>query len=226
MSQSQSVAERGRPQTRDQGGHREQVSHSRTRWDLSSTQRPKRRRGIMSEDPMEDLMNFVPSGQKRDLLHMVSCFYASQVGPLNTCQWYSNQDQFIKAVEEWKSEWQNIKELDPLQYMRYVDRCFTDSMGCSLKGLGLLMRWIRPWSYYHWKVAELQQLHLCPHLQGVLVPQGPMEHPSMLQQQQMSNRRGATVPSTTRNSGARGPMTSEGSSKQSWMEGGAGDGAS
>ena len=36
-SQSQSVAERGRPQTREQGGCQEQVSHSRTRRDRSST---------------------------------------------------------------------------------------------------------------------------------------------------------------------------------------------
>ena len=48
----------------------------------------------------------------------------------------------------------------------------------------------------------------------------------MLQQQQRPNRRGAAAPSATRNSGARGPMTSEGSGKSSWMEGGAGDSAS
>ena len=36
-SQSQSVAKRGRPQTREQGGHQEQASHSRTRKDRSST---------------------------------------------------------------------------------------------------------------------------------------------------------------------------------------------
>ena len=42
MSQSQSVAERGRPQTREQGGHRQQASHSRTRKDRSSTRGPKR----------------------------------------------------------------------------------------------------------------------------------------------------------------------------------------
>ena len=51
-SQSQSVAERGRPQTREQGGRQEQASHSRTRKDWSSTRGPKRRRGITSEDPM------------------------------------------------------------------------------------------------------------------------------------------------------------------------------
>ena len=98
--------------------------------------------------------------------------------------------------------------------------------GHNLKGLGLLMKWIRPQSYYHWKVAELQQLQHCPHLQGLPVPPGPMEHPSMLQQQQRPSRQGAMAPSTTRNSGERGPMTSEGSGKSSWMEGRVGDGAS
>ena len=53
-----------------------------------------------------------------------------------------------------------------------------DSMGCNLKGLGMLTRWIRPQSYYHWKVAEFHQLQHCPHLQGMPVPLGPMEHPN------------------------------------------------
>ena len=110
--------------------------------------------------------------------------------------------------------------------MRYVDQCFMDSMGRNLKGLGLLTRWIRPRSYYHWKIAKLLQLQHCPHLQGLLVPPGPMEHPSVLQQQQRPSRRGAVAPSTTGNHEARGPMTSEGSSESSWMEGRAGDGAS
>ena len=98
--QSQSVAERGRPQTREQGGHQEPASCSRTRKDRSSTQGPKKRRGITSEDQMEDLMDFVLSGWKRDLIHMVRCFYASQISPLNTCQWHSNRDKFIQAMEE------------------------------------------------------------------------------------------------------------------------------
>ena len=40
-SQSQSVAKRGRPQTREQGCHQEPASHSRARRDRSSTQGPK-----------------------------------------------------------------------------------------------------------------------------------------------------------------------------------------
>ena len=99
-NQSQSVAERGRSQTREQGGHQEQASHSRTRKDRSSTQGSKRRRGITSEDPMEDLMDFVPSGWKRDLMHIVGCFYASQIGPMNTHQWHSDWDKFIQVMEE------------------------------------------------------------------------------------------------------------------------------
>ena len=171
-------------------------------------------------------MDFVPSGWKRDLTHMVGCFYTSQISPLNTWQWYSDWDKFLQVMEDRKGEWLNIKELEPLHYMRYVDKCFMDNMGCSLKGLSLLTRWIRPRSYYHWKVAELQQLQHCPHLLGLPVPPGPMEHPSTLQQQQRPSRQGTVAPSTTGNSRARGPMTSEGSGKSSWMEGGAGDGAS
>ena len=98
-SQSQSVAKRGRPQTREQGGHRKQTSHSRTRRDRSSTRGHKKQRGITSEDPMEDLMDFMPSDWKRDLIHMVGCFYASQITSLNTQQWHSNRDQFIQAME-------------------------------------------------------------------------------------------------------------------------------
>ena len=107
---------------------------------------------------MEDLMDFVPSGWKRDLMHMVGCFYASQIAPLNTQQWHSDRDKFIQAMEERKGEWLDIKELVPLRYMRYVAKCFLDTTGRDLKGLGLHTKWIRPQSYYHWKVAELHQL--------------------------------------------------------------------
>ena len=113
---------------------------------------------------MEDLMDFVPSGRKRDLMHMVGCFYASQITPLNTQQWYSDQDKFIQAMEQRKREWLDIKELAPLHYMHYVAKCFMEKTDHDLKGLGLHTKWIRARSYYHWKVAELQQLQHCSHL--------------------------------------------------------------
>ena len=67
---------------------------------------------------MEDLMDFVPSGWKRDLTHMVGCFYASQIGPLNTQQWYSDWDKFLQAMEDRKGKWLDIKELEPLYVIR------------------------------------------------------------------------------------------------------------
>ena len=136
-------------------------------------------------------MDFMPSGWKRDLIHIVGCFYASQITPLNTQQWHSDQDKFIQAMEECKDcEWLDIKELVPPRYMCYVAKCFLDTTGHNLKGLGLHTKWIRAQSYYHWKVAKLHQLQHCPHLQGLPVPPGPMECPSVLQQPQRPNRRG------------------------------------
>ena len=173
---------------------------------------------------MEDLMDFMPSGWKRDLMHMVGCFYASQITPLNTRWWHSDWDKFIQAMEGCKSEWLDIKELEPLCYMCYIAKCFQDTTGHDLQGLGLLTKWIRAQSYYHWKVAKLGQLQHCPHLWGLPVPPGPMECPSMLQQLQRSNRPGATTPGASGSSGAGGQMTSESSSEASWMEGRAGDG--
>ena len=129
-------------------------------------------------------------------------------------------------MEQCKGEWLDIKELVPLHYMRCVAKCFLDTTGHDLKGLGLHTKWIRPQSYYHWKVAELHQLQHCPHLQGLPVPPGTMEHPSALQQPQRPNRQGAVAPGTSGSSGVGGLMTSESSSKSSWMEGRAGDGSS
>ena len=96
-----------------------------------------------SQSVAEDLMDFMPSGWKRDLIHMVGCFYAPQIAPLYTQQWHSNRDKFIQAMEECKSEWPDIKELAPLRYMHYVTKCFVDSTGHDLKGLGLHTKWIR-----------------------------------------------------------------------------------
>ena len=164
-SQSQRVATRGRPQSREHGSHQELASPSRARRDRSSTRGPRKRRGITNENPMDDLMDFIPSGWRRDLIHMVGCFYASQITPLNSREWDNDQDKFIRATDECKdSEWQDIKELVPLRYMPYVARCFQETTSPHLQELGLHTRWIRARSYYHWKVAELSQLQHCPHL--------------------------------------------------------------
>ena len=226
-SQSTSVATRGRPQFRERESHQELASHSRARRDRSSTRGPKKQRGITSEDPMDDLMEFMPSGWKRDLIHMVGCFYASQITPLNSREWNNDWDKFIQVMDDRKdSEWLDIKELTPLQYMPYVARCFQEITGHYLKGLNKHTRWIRARSYYHWKVAELNQLKHCPHLQGLPVPLRPMEHPSELQQPQKPNKPRATAMGASGCNRAKGPSTSRSSGEPSPMVGRAGDGQS
>ena len=110
--------------------------------------------------------------------------------------------------------------------MPYVARCFQETTGHHLQGLGLHTSWIRASSYYHWKVAELNQLQHCPHLQGLPVPPGPMERPSELQQPQRPNKPGAVAPGTSGHSMVGGRMTSGSSGEPPSMEGGAGDGSS
>ena len=137
-------------------------------------------------------MDFIPSGWRRDLIHVVGCFYASQITPLNSQEWDNDQDKFIQAMDECKES-----ELMPLRYMPYVGRCFQRTTGHHLQGLGQHTRWIRARSYYHCKLAELGQLQHCPHLQGLPVPLGPIEHPSKLQQPQKPNKPGAAAPGTS-----------------------------
>ena len=226
-SQNQSVAKRRRPQSREQGGRQELASCSRARRDRSSTWGPKKRRRISSEDPMDELMDFIPSGWKRDLIHMVGCFYASQITPLNSQRWHSDRDKFIQAMEEHKnSEWLDIKELMPLQYMLYVARCFQETTGHHLRGLDKHTKWIRARSYYHWKVAQLGQLQNCPHLWGLLASQGPMEHPSEIPQPQRPNRPRAVAPGASGSSRVGGLITLKSFGESFWMEGRAGDGSS
>ena len=172
-------------------------------------------------------MSFIPSVRRRDLIYMVGCFYASQITPLNSREWDNDRDKFIQAMDEGKdSEWLDIKELAPLRYMPYVARCFHKTTSHQLQGLGLHTRWIRARSYYHWKVAELNQLQHCPYLQGLPVPPGPMECPSELQQPQRPNKPGTTAPGASGCSGVGGRMTSGSSGGLSSMEGGSGDGSS
>ena len=110
--------------------------------------------------------------------------------------------------------------------MHYVARCFHKTTGHKLQGFGLHTKWIRARSYYHWKVAELNHLQHCPHLQGLSVPQRSMEHPSELQLSQRPNRPQATAPGASGHSEAGGQMTSGSLGEPSSMEGGTGDSSS
>ena len=126
-----------------------------------------------AEDPMSCVMAFGSQGWSRDLEHIVSCYYLAQVGSLDEV-WLTRWLQFAEHMHTAKDEWVDIKELTPLQFMPYVQRWFQTTTGIHLRDLDRLVEWIRASGYYHWKVANLGQLHLCPHLRGKKVPKGPL----------------------------------------------------
>ena len=136
-------------------------------------------RGITSDNPMDDVSKYVASGWRRDLIHIINCHWAAQVGPLDSSEWEVGIQRFIKAMKNWKDrEWVDIKELIPLKFMPYMAELFQNITGRDLKGLGDYMGWVGISGYYHWKLLELGQLSACPCLQGLPVPDGPIARPS------------------------------------------------
>ena len=76
------------------------------------------------------------------------------------------------------SEWLDIKELMPLQFMPYVAGLFRRVTGTDLQGLSQFTRWIGPGGYYHWRLAQQGLVHHVPHLSGQPMPRAPDAHPS------------------------------------------------
>ena len=173
-SQSQDETARGEEGGRGRSSARQPRGH--TRDDRSSTRGSvKHRRGTHSANPMDDISNYVASGWKRDLTHIISCYWKDQVGPLTSSEWTVAIDRFVRAMRARKeSEWVDIKELNPLGYMPCVARQFRKVTGVSLSGLDDFMGRVGIGGYYHWRPSELGQLHACPHLQGQPVPDGPI----------------------------------------------------
>ena len=81
-------------------------------------------------------------------------------------------------VKRKASEWTDIKELTPLQFMPYVAKLFREVTGKDLQGLSQFTGWIGQGGYYHWRVAQQGLLHLVPHLQGQPMPRTPNARPS------------------------------------------------
>ena len=101
------------------------------------------------------------------------------MGPLDSEEWKVTIRKFLAVMRNRRAvEWTDIKELTPLQFMPYVADLLREVTGKDLQGLSRFTDWIGLGGYYHWKVAQLGLLHAYPHLQGQLVPKGPMAHPS------------------------------------------------
>ena len=92
---------------------------------------------------MDDLDEYVPSGWKRDLLHIVGYHYASQITPLDSRGWEADSQKCMQAMEACKDkEWLAIKELQPLKFMGYVSEVFREVTGHHLKKLIDYTGWI------------------------------------------------------------------------------------
>ena len=76
------------------------------------------------------------------------------------------------------SEWTEIKELMPLQFMPYIAKLFREVTAQDLQGLSKFTGWIGLGGYYHWRVAQQGLLHLIPRLQGRPTPRTLDAHPS------------------------------------------------
>ena len=82
-------------------------------------------------------------------------------------------------MAKWKaSEWTDIKELTPLQFMPYVAKLFKEVTGQDLQGLSQFTGWIGQGGYYHWRVALQGLVHLVPNLQRQPMPRTPDSRPS------------------------------------------------
>ena len=127
---------------------------------------------------MDEMANYVASGWKRDLIHMIGCCWAAQVGSLEDEEWCVAIEKFISVMTGCKREWTDVKELMPLKFMPYVAKLFKEVTGKDLQGLGQFTGWIGLGGYYHWRVAQQGLIHLVPHLQDEQMPRTPKARPS------------------------------------------------
>ena len=138
----------------------------------------KRRRGAPSNSLMDKMANYVASGWKRDLTHFIGCCWAAQIGSLDRDKWHVAITKFLGVMAKRKaSEWTDIKELTPLQFMPYVARLFKEVTGQDLQGLSHFTGWIGQGGYYHWRVVQQCLIHLVPHLARQPMPRTPDAHP-------------------------------------------------
>ena len=125
---------------------------------------------------MDEMSNYMASGWKQDLTYIIGCCWAAQVGSLDREEWQVAIHKFLAVMVKRKaSEWTDIKELTPLQFMPYVANLFWEVTGKDLQGLSQFSGCIGQGGYYHWRVAQQGLLHLVPCL-GHLMPALVVDH--------------------------------------------------
>ena len=157
-----------------------QGPQNRQRRSRSSTRGSRKcRRGVPSDSLMDQMANYVASGWKRKLTHFIGCCWVDQIVSLDRDEWHVAITKFLRVMAKQKaSEWTDIKELTPLQFMPYVARLFKEVTGQDLQGLSHFTGWIGQGGYYHWRVVQQGLIHLIPHLPRQPMPRTPDAHPS------------------------------------------------
>ena len=101
-------------------------SRDRQRRNRSSTRGSQKCQwGAPSDGLMDQMANYVASGWKRDLTHFIGCCWVAQIGSLDRDEWHVAIHKFLGVMAKRKaSEWTDIKELMPLQFMPYMAKLF------------------------------------------------------------------------------------------------------
>ena len=170
---------------------------------------------------MDEMSSYVASGWK-SLTYIIGCCWVAQVGPLDSEEWQVAIHKFLAVMRNKRAiEWMDIKELSPLQFMPYVAELFKNVTGKDLKDLSEFTGWIGLGGYYHWKLAQLGQLQACPHLQGHLVPKGPVARPSRRPHLQRSTQTGTpAIGASGRHQDGGQPTSDQGGKKSTSNQGG------
>ena len=183
LSTTPSASQDHQEPAREEGGARGRSSsqgpQDRQRRSRSSTRGSRKCLWGDPGDSLTDQMaNYVASGWKRDLTHFIGCCWAAQIGSLEWDEWHVAITKFLGVMAKRKaSEWTDIKELMPLQFMPYVAKLYKEVTGQDLQGLSHFTGWISQGGYYHWRVAQQGLIHLVPHLQRQPLPRIPDTHP-------------------------------------------------
>ena len=152
---------------------------NRQRRSRSSTRGSQKcQRGTPSNSLMDQMANYVASGWKRNLTHFIGCCWVAQLGSLDWDEWHMAITKFLGVMAKRKaSEWMDIKELMPLQFMPYVAKLFKEVTSRDLQDLSHFTGWIGQGGYYHWRVVQQGLIHLVPHLWGQPMPRMLDAHP-------------------------------------------------
>ena len=107
--------------------------------------------------------------------------------------------------------------------MPYMEEQFFAATEVRLKGLADCTVWIKRGSYYHGLVAKQGQLHKCPHLVGIELPQGPQITPSESHQASLKKAEGPVTSTSKPSLEASTPQGATADAPAPMETGGAGD---